>query len=84
MSVPEDQLPRIPGWVPPLDTGQPSAADLNDLGRLPKATFAARNSIIPITYGRDRLYGKPFVIHVDESLPLAQPLFDPPPPSLVQ
>ena len=59
--------PTIPVWVPPLDTGQPNALDLNDLGRLPKANFAAGNQIIPITYGRDRLFGQPFVVHVDET-----------------
>ena len=58
--------PTIPAWVPPLDTGQTSALDLNDLGSLPKANFAAANQIIPITYGRDRLFGQPFVVHVDE------------------
>lgn len=60
-------LPTIPGWIPPLDTGQPSADVLNSLGQLPKQTFAARNSIIPICYGRDRMFGKPFVVHVDET-----------------
>jgi len=60
-------LPTIPGWVPPSDTGQPPADVINSLGQLPKQTFAARNSIVPITYGRDRMFGKPFVVHVDET-----------------
>ena len=59
--------PTIPVWVPPLDTGQPNAQDLNDLGTLPKANFAAANQIIPLTYGRDRLFGQPFVVHVDDT-----------------
>lgn len=63
-----DNLPRLPVWVAPLDTGQPNAQDLNDLGTTPKANFAAANQIIPITYGRDRLFGQPFVVHVDETL----------------
>jgi len=61
-----DTLPRIPGWIPPLDTGQPSTGDLNDLGTMPKETFAARNTIIPLSYGRDRIFGKLCVVHVDE------------------
>ena len=64
--MPVDQLPTLPDWLPPLDTGQPNAQDLNDLGTMPKANFAAANQIIPITYGRDRLFGQPFVVHVDE------------------
>ena len=61
-------LPTIPSWIPPLDTGQPNAGDLNDLSTLPKANFAAANQVIPITYGRDRLFGQPFVVHVDDTL----------------
>lgn len=64
--MPTNTLPSIPGWTPPLDTGQPSAGDLNDLSLMPKATFAARNTIIPISYGRDRFFGKLCVVHVDE------------------
>jgi len=66
--MPTDIRPTLPAWVPPLDTGQPNAFDLNDLGTLPKANFAAANQIIPITYGRDRLFGQPFVVHVDDTL----------------
>lgn len=61
-----DAVPTIPGWIPPLDTGQPNVDDLNDLSVLPKVTFAARNTIIPIVYGRDRIFGRPFVVHIDE------------------
>ena len=61
-----DDLPSLPDWVPPLDTGQPSAEDLNDLSQVPRQTVAARNTIIPIIYGRDRMFGKPFVVTVDE------------------
>jgi len=60
------ELPTIPDWIDPLDTGQPSAGDLNDLGSLAKATTAARNTPIPILYGRDRIFGKPIVVHIDE------------------
>ncbi len=63
-----EHLPTPPAWLPPLDTGQPSTEDLNNLGALPKANFAAANSVIPLTYGRDRLFGQVCVVHVDETL----------------
>lgn len=59
-----NNLPRIPGWVPPLDTGQPTAGDINDLSDIPRENFAARNTIIPIPYGRDRFFVRPFVVSV--------------------
>jgi hypothetical protein len=34
---------------------------------MPKANFAAANQAIPITYGRDRLFGQAFVVHVDDT-----------------
>jgi len=61
-------LPGIPDWVPPSDTGIPPAGILDDLSLLRKQTFAARNTIIPISYGRDRIFGQPCVVHVDEEL----------------
>ena len=60
-------LPQIPAWVPPLDTGQPSVTDLNDLSTKTRQTFAARNSVVPITYGRDRIFGRPFVWGIDDT-----------------
>jgi hypothetical protein len=63
----DGQLPSIPTWVPPLDTGQPSASELEDLGRSIKATVTARHSVIPIVYGRDRLFGSVIVVTVDET-----------------
>ena len=67
MTKPLPPVPRVPAWVPPLDTGQPSAEDLNNLGQMPKANFAAANQSIPITYGRDRLFGQAFVAHVNDA-----------------
>ena len=58
--------PSIPPWTPPLDTGQPSAGDLNDLSQVARTNFAARNSVIPVPYGRDRYFPKPFVITLCE------------------
>ena len=59
--------PLIPNWTPPLDTGIPSALDLNDLSDAIRITLAAANTPIPITWGRDRLFGQLFVVHVDET-----------------
>lgn len=58
--------PTIPDWVPPNDTGRPPQDDLNFLARAQRINTAAINTVIPIVYGRDRVAGKPFVIHVDE------------------
>ena len=64
-----EHLPSsIPDWIPPLDTGQPTAGALDDLSLLRKQTFASRNKIITIPYGRDRIFGQPFVVHDDEDL----------------
>lgn len=51
-------LPVLPPWVPPLDTGRPSANDLNALANLPRKTVAGVNTPIPVVYGRDRVFGK--------------------------
>jgi len=64
--MPHTGLPHLPDWVPPRDTGQTNAGDLDDLSLLRKQTFAARNTIIPIVYGRDRVFGQLIVAHVDE------------------
>ena len=63
----DPDIPTLPDWVPPIDTGQPSAEDLNEISDIPRANFAARNSAIPIPYGRGRFFGQPFVITVDET-----------------
>ncbi len=60
----EEPLPSLPDWVPPADSGQPSPTEINVLARESRSTFAAANTSIPIVYGRDRLFGQPFVIHV--------------------
>jgi len=57
-------LPDFPDWVPPVDTGLPSSTEVNQLERISNGTFAANNTAIPIVYGRERLFGQPFVIHV--------------------
>lgn len=59
--------PRIPDWVPPVDTGQPSTPDLNDLSNVRRKTIAAANTVIPITWGRDRIFGQLFIVEVDET-----------------
>lgn len=58
--------PTLPDWIPPLDTGQPSAEDLNDLSAVARTNFAARNTPIPVPYGRDRFFGQPFVVTLCE------------------
>ena len=60
-------VPELPGWIPPLDTGQPSAEDLNDLSDIPRTNYAARNTVIPVPYGRDRFFPRPFVITLCET-----------------
>jgi hypothetical protein len=30
-----DNTPTLPDWLPPLDTGQPGAQDINDLSDVP-------------------------------------------------
>ena len=54
----------IPDWI---DTGQPTATDINELAKRNTETYAARNSIIPICYGRDTVFGKLFFAHVDST-----------------
>lgn len=65
-SLKRPPTPSIPTWIPPIDTGQPSASELDDLGSLPKANVTARHSTIPIVYGRDRLFGQAITVTVDE------------------
>lgn len=57
----------LPEWVPPLDTGQPTAGDINDLSDVPRTNYAARNSVVPLCYGRDRFFGKPFIVTINET-----------------
>lgn len=59
--------PGIPDWVPPTDSGQPTATELNDVSQFRRQTIAAENTAIPITYGRDRFFGSIFVLHVDDT-----------------
>lgn len=64
--TPNHPPPSLPEWTPPLDTGQPSAGDINDLSDVPRTNYAARNSVVPICYGRDRFFGKPFIVTIDD------------------
>ncbi|HEY0818996.1 MAG TPA: LamG-like jellyroll fold domain-containing protein, partial [Rhizobacter sp.] len=59
-------VPTIPNWTPPGDSGQPSAEELNKL-TAPRIMIPAANTAIPIVYGRDRLFGRPFFVSVDEA-----------------
>lgn len=61
-----NSLPTIPEWIPPLDTGQPSAQDLNDLSNIARTNFAARNTPIPLPYGRDRFFGQVTTVTICE------------------
>jgi len=60
-------LPTLPDYVPPLDTGQPSTEDLNDLSQFRRLNVAAENTLIPTCYGRDRFFGAIMVVHIDET-----------------
>lgn len=62
-----ESVPELPDWIPPLDTGQPSAGDINDLSDVPRTNYAARNTVIPVPYGRDRFFPRPFVITLCET-----------------
>lgn len=57
--------PTIPDWLM-LNSGKPSAAELERL-RAPRVSIAARNTAVPILYGRERIDGRPFYAQVDKT-----------------
>lgn len=57
--------PTIPDWLL-LNSGKPSAEELAKL-KAPRASMAARNTAIPILYGRERVEGKLFYAQVDKT-----------------
>lgn len=64
MSTPAQMLPTLPNYVPP---GPTSAGVLNGMAQPKRLTVAADNKVVPVVYGRDRLYGSVMLVHVDET-----------------
>ena len=60
----------VPVLQPALDTGIPSAGEVNELAKAsPKSqTVAAEDTPLPITWGRDRIYGKVGAVAVQSDI----------------
>lgn len=57
----------IPEWVPPLDTGKPSAGAINKVAPARRVGNTATNRPIRTVYGRDRLSGEILTLYQSEA-----------------